>query len=140
MKFIKVITAHTQEEVDSLVAEFDEITFDRIFKLYTSFNYVEFNNESGKTAMYAAIEEGQIKQLFSEFVKQEIQFSYEDITKQVLFGTIPTLENEELNNNLQSIASMFIDDNLDTNVVLDKISELGMASISERDKKVLESH
>jgi len=140
MKFIKIVTSHTQEEVDKLVSEFDEITFDRIFNLYNSFSYVEFNNESGKTAMYASIEEFQIKQLISEFIQNEIQFSYEDITKQVLFGTIPTLEKEELNNNLQAIANLFIDENIDADVVLDKINEMGIESISERDKKVLQSH
>lgn len=139
MKFIKIVTSHTQEEVDKLVSEFDEITFDRIFNLYNSFSYVEFNNESGKTAMYASIEEFQIKQLISEFIQNEIQFSYEDITKQVLFGTIPTLEKEELNNNLQAIANLFIDENIDADVVLDKINEMGIESISERDKKILNS-
>jgi len=139
MKFIKVITEHTQEEMDGLVSEFDEITFDRLLNLYNSFNYVEFYTEEGKTAMYASLNVRQIEQLFSEFIKHEVKFSFEDITKQVLFGTIPKIENEEKNNCLEAIVNMFIDENLDTDVVLDKINELGITSISERDKKVLEA-
>lgn len=139
MKFIKIITEHSQEEIDSLVCGFDEITFDRLLQLYNSFNYVEFYTEEGKTAMYAELNERQIEQLFSEFVKQEVKFSYEDITKQVLFGNLPVLEKEELNKNLQGILNLFIDENLNTDIVLDKINEMGITAISERDKKVLNS-
>jgi hypothetical protein len=139
MKFIKVITEHTQEEMDGLVSEFDEITFDRLLNLYNSFNYVEFYTEEGKTAMYASLYEHQIEQLFSEFIKHEVKFSYEDTTKQILFGNLPILEDEKLNKNLQGILNLFIDENLDTDVVLDKISEMGISSISERDKKILNS-
>jgi len=139
MKFIKVITEHTQEEMDGLVSEFDEITFDRLLNLYNSFNYVEFYTEEGKTAMYASLNVRQIEQLFSEFIKHEVKFSFEDVTKQVLFGNLPVLEDEKLNKNLQGILNLFIDENLDTDIVLDKIGELGINSISERDKEVLNS-
>ncbi len=140
MKFIKVVTSHTQEDIDNLIPKLDEIEYKRLFNLYSSFSYVEFNNESGYTAMYASMTDPQIKQLFSEFLKQEIKFSYEDITKEILFGNSIKLEDEQLNNNLQAIISVFIDENLDADVVLDKISEMGINAITELDRKVLEEH
>ena len=139
MKFIKVTTEHTQEELDGLVSELDKITFDRLLALYDSFSYIEYYNENNKSAMYAALNDNQIKQLFSEFMKQEVKFSYEDITKQVLFGNLPVLKNRELNKDLQGILDLFIDENLDTDIVLDKINEMGINSISKRDKRVLNS-
>jgi hypothetical protein len=140
MRFIKVITEHTQESLDKFVLGLDVFTLERFNNVYNSFNYVEFENKNKTTAMYAAITHFQIETLFLEYVKHEINFSYEDITRNVLFGDLPTLEDEEKNKNLQAMTRLFIEDFLDIDTVLEKIKERGMESINETDIRVLESH
>lgn len=140
MKFIKVITEHTQESLNKFVLSLDQFTLEHFCNIYSSFNYIEFEIENGFTAMYATISDNQIEKLFLEYVKHEINFSYEDITKNVLFGEFPKLEDEEKNNNLQAITKLFVEDYLDVNTVLEKISKMGIKSINEIDKRVLESH
>jgi len=140
MKFIKVITEHTQESLNKFVLSLDPFTLERFFNIYSCFNYVEFEVENKLTAMYATISDNQIEKLFLEYVKHEINFCYEDITKNVLFGDLPTLEDEEKNKNLQAMTKLFIEDYLDTDTVLEKIKERGMESINETDIRVLESH
>ena len=140
MKFVKVTTKHTDEEIDNIIAQLDEVSFELMLSLYESFKYVEVHNEDKHSVMYAAIEERQLEKLMLHFIRQGVDFLYEDITKSVLYGYIPELENEEKASTLKTIIDVFVDENLDTDTVLDKISEIGYHKLSERDKKVLQEH
>jgi len=136
MKFIKITINHTEQEVDNIISEFDSVSLDFIGELYLKQKHIEFNLEDGRGIMYAEMEESQVNKLLSIYVKYGVDFSYEDITKSVLFGNVPFV-NEEKCEDLKALIQIFIEENLDTNTVLDKISEMGIDSISEQDKKVL---
>ena len=136
MKFIKIINNHTEQEVDDIISNFDSVSLNFIGELYLNQKHIEFNLEDGRGVMYAELEESQVNKLLSIYVKYGLDFSYEDITKSVLFGNVPFV-NEEKCEDLKAIIKIFIEDNLDTDTVLDKISEMGIESISEQDKKVL---
>ena len=140
MKFVKVITKHTDEEIDNMIAQLDEVSFELMLSLYESFKYVEVHNEDKHSVMYAEIQEKQLEKLMLHFLRQGVDFSYEDITKSVLYGYVPKLEKEEDNAKLKAIIDVFVDENLDTDTVLDKISEIGLNNLTERDKKVLQEH
>jgi hypothetical protein len=140
MKFIKVITKHTREDVDNIVSQLSKIHKEILTNLYSNFNHVEYTSEEGFVGMYAVVDEKTIEKLFSEYVKCGIGFSFEDLTKSVLYGKVPAMPREEEDLNLLAIVNEFMEDNLDADVVLDKISESGMESLTERDKKVLITH
>jgi hypothetical protein len=136
MKFIKITINHTEQEVGNIISEFDSVSLNFIEELYSNQKHIEFDLEDGRGVMYAEMEENQVSKLLSIYVKYGLDFSYEDITKSVLFGNVPFV-NEEKCEELKALIKIFIEDNLDTDTVLDKISEMGIESISEQDKKVL---
>jgi len=136
MKFIKITINHTEQEINNIISEFDSVSLDFIGELYLNQKHIEFDLEDGRGIMYAEMEESQASKLLSIYVKYGVDFSYEDITKSVLFGNVPFV-NEEKCEDLKALIQIFIEENLDTDTVLDKISEMGIDSISEQDKKVL---
>jgi hypothetical protein len=139
MKFIKVTTKHTREQIDKIVSQMDSWSLKNLAKLYDSFKYIEFSTEKGSISMYATIPQDKIEHLFSEYIKWSIDFSFEDITKFVLFGDIPEIIGEQKSADLNALIKKFKEENLDTNTVLDKISENGIHSLTEQDKIVLRS-
>lgn len=141
MKFIKVITKHTSEELDIILNGLDSFSFEFMLSLYESFRYVEIDLPNGHNVLFAAIEDNQIEKLMSEFVKNEIDFTYEDITKLILYGETLKIEDEEKLKTLNIIIDEFIENNLDTDFVLEKLHELkDVKYLNQRDLKVLENH
>ena len=140
MKFIKITTRHTREELDKVVDGLDKVYKKILIDLYSEFNHLEYNTKDGFVAMYASIDDRKLVKLFECFTKNSLDFSYEDITKNVLFGNIPRIDQEHEEPNLKCLIDEFVADNLDTNTVLDKISEMGFNSLTEQDLKVLEAH
>lgn len=140
MKFIRVITKHTSEEMDKIVSSFDDITFQIMLRFYETFSHVEYVTEDGFVAMYAVIDEKSIEKLFHEYIKWDVDFSYEDITRPVLLSKlVPEIKNEQENASLKLMIETFLEDNLDVDTVLDKISEdKGLHTLTEREKRVLE--
>lgn len=90
-------------------------------------------------AMYALIREHSIEKLLQEYIKWEVDFSYADITKPVLFSKLkPQINNEQDNLQLQGIVEGFLEDFVDIDMVLDKISEdKGMQTLTEHEKRIL---
>ena len=139
MKFIKITVNNTNEEVDAILSDFDSTSLGFVGKLYLNVKHIEFDLEDGRGMMYAEMEERQVNKLLSIYVKYGVDFSYEDITKFVLFGNIPPV-NEEKCEELKALIKLFIEDNLDTDTVLEKISEVGYHKLTECDFKVLQAH
>lgn len=141
MKFISIITKHTAEEMDKIVSQFDDVTFELMLNFYGTFAHIEYVTEDGCVAMYAVIHEKSIKKLMTEYVKWNVDFSYEDITRPVLLSKhVPEIKNEQENAGLKLMIEGFLEDNLDVDAVLDKISEdKGMHTLTERETRVLQS-
>jgi len=140
MKFVKIITKHTNAELDKILAELDNFSFETLLHLYESFQYIEIEMSNGHSVLYAGIEEKQIEKLMSEYVKNEIDFTYEDITKSILYGELPQIEKEEDSKKLLTIINQFLDENLDKDTVLEKLSEAkyDIKQLSKRDLQVLQ--
>jgi hypothetical protein len=138
MKFIKIIVNNTSEELDLIISELDSVSFDFAMKIYDTQKHVEFDLEDGRGVMYAEMEEQQVKDWLAMYVKYGVNFSYEDITRSVLFREIPPV-NEEKREQLEAMIELFIEDNLDSDTVLDKISEVGYDKLTEQDFKILQT-
>lgn len=132
MKFIKITTKHTDEQLRELMSKLSISEIDFIEKTYDKFNYVEFINEIGNKCMFASIDSSHITDLLSTYVSLSLDFIYEDLTKEALYNNIPT-DNADVLAMLES----YIDDNLDADTVLDKILELGKESLTDKDILVL---
>ncbi len=138
MKFVKISTEYTREEMDIIENNINEETTIKFKKLFRSFSYVQFLTEDKKICLYALIDDDTLNTLFSEYVKIEINFTYEDISKSILFGYMPIVKSELGTIDLNNMIDKFIDEHLNIDTVLDKISELGINNLTEKDKKILE--
>jgi len=69
----------------------------------------------------------------------ERRLHMEDITEEVLFGLHSENDYKGTEEHMKGIFDLYLDLYLDQDAVLDKICKYGMASLSERDKMVLES-
>lgn len=139
MKFIKLTIKHNIQHMEDVVGQLDEYYITKLIDLYDSFKCVEFTTTDGLEAMYAVVDDFTINKLFKEYLNCEIDFSYEDITKSVLFGNPLEIPTEEKRECLNYLIHEFVDTHLDTDTVLDKISECGIFSLTEKDKKILET-
>lgn len=137
MKFIKITAGHTTQQMEGILGKLKESYVKYLHDLYNTFEYVEFTTSEGFEAMYAIVDDFTIEKLFNEYVNCEINFSYEDITKNVLFGNVLEISGEQKREYLNYLINLFIRENLNLNIVLDKISENGISSLTESDRKIL---
>ncbi len=140
MKFIKVETKRTRKDINDIISKLENVEIEILTNFYSTFNHLEYTTKNGFVGMFAIIDNDSIEYLFAEYVKAGIGFSYEDLTQTVLFGNIPEIEDEQEQPNLSFLAKHFVEENLNTDAVLEKINYSGIESLSEYDIKVLEAH
>jgi len=138
-KFIEIKTCIKESE-NKYKFTADEI--DRMKNVYAKFDSVEFKDVEDFSCMFCSIHNNYIPELFQLFIDLSIDFTYKDLTKDILFGKVPT-ENIYFDSIIEEaefddMVNEFIDDHLDVDLVLDKILELGEESLTERDILILE--
>jgi hypothetical protein len=84
MKLIKIITTHTQEEIDEILVNMSKYHIKILSNLYSTFNYVEFINEYNFVSMFCVVDDNIIDKLKDNYNSLSISFKFEDITKGVL--------------------------------------------------------
>lgn len=73
-------------------------------------------------------------------IYEKSRYTIEDISEKVLFGRHSEKDYRGVEEHVKVLFDRYIDDYLDHDAVLDKINMYGMASLSERDKRVLEEN
>lgn len=141
MKFIKIHTKHTEAELDAIVESLDKGYLDLMLRLYKSFKYVEGIDKNGHVYMYAIMWEETAKELCEHYVNLEIAFEYTDITKQIKYYDTAFFPKEERTAELVAMVFKYVEVHLDTNDILEKISELGGSlQLTDLDLKKLKEH
>lgn len=140
MKFVKLTTNYTKEEEEDINNLVDDFSMQNLEKLYSTFEHVKFYSKEQTASLYAIVDDKTIEALFSEYIKFNTIVKYEDMSKSVLFGHIPDIEGKYSKIELENMINSFIENNLSVDVVLDKMNEVGLSKLSERDMKILETH
>lgn len=140
MKFIKVTTKSTREDIDKITSRFNDYYEKLMLQLYNSFEALEITTEEGFIGMYAIVDEKTLQKLFTEYARWNIEFSYKDISESILFGHFPPGIDEVEKKHIDILANKFVEDNIDVDTILDKISKNGYNSLTEVDFKVLQTH
>jgi hypothetical protein len=143
MKLIKIITTHTQGEIDEILVNMSKYHIKILSNLYSTFNYVEFINEYNFVSMFCVVDDNIIDKLKDNYNSLSISFKFEDITKDVLLcNKIRTnfLEDGvDVSDSINDLINSFYLDNITIDDILDKISVKGIKSINDVDKVLLES-
>jgi len=144
MKFLKIITPHTQDEMENIEASMSDLDKDLGSILEKKFKS-EFFEVDGKVGLFIISHENYIKEILDFYTKIGVDVSNcEDITKDALYGKIDTTPYVEGKggieyNLVEYYLENFIDSNLDIDTVLEKISELGKESLNKKDMLVLKN-
>jgi hypothetical protein len=127
MNVYKLKTGLTQEDLDKLQNSMDESDFILINSVEDKVLNADII-EDGFVSSYMICSEKILDLLKSIFYKYEVTFSVQDITKLFLYGQVD-VDDIYFQNYLQ--------ENLDIDTILDKISEVGIDSLSDLDKDIL---
>jgi hypothetical protein len=145
MKFYRIETDHTQLEIDKIIFKFTLSESEEIDKIFKNLNVVEFTDERRKESLFAVLNETDLEKIKNIYIKYHINYSVTDLTKEVLFD-IPfnvRYKDSYMRNVSLKIRKMIKDYKKNwttTDVVLDKILELGIESLTDFDYSVLKSH
>ena len=143
MKLIKIITTHTQEEIDEILVNVSKYHIKILSNLYSTFNYIEFINEYNFVSMFCVVDDNIMDKLKDNYNSLSISFKFEDITKDVLLcNKIRTNFLEygvDVSDSINDLINSFYLDNITIDDILDKISVKGIKSINDVYKILLES-
>lgn len=145
MKFYKIETDHTQLEIDKIIFKLTLTESEEIDKIFRNLNVVEFTDERRKESLFAVLNETDLEKLKNLYTKYNINYTINDLSKEVLFD-IPfniRYKDSNMRNVTLKIKKLIKDYKKNwttTDVVLDKILELGIESLTDFDYSVLKSH
>jgi hypothetical protein len=144
MKFINVKTKSTQCEIDEILFNMSMSDVKKVENLYSSFDFVEYTDDNDLECMFCVIDDYNLSKLSKCYKGFSIDFEFLDLTKEVFFD-IPfriTYKNQfkkTIVSKVINLISEFKFNYTDVDIVLDKINERGIDSLTDFDKNVLES-
>jgi hypothetical protein len=142
MKFFKVITPHSQTEIDEIIMSMSQSEVEYILKLYAQVSVVEFTDESGYECMYAILDHHLINKLDELYAKYGIKSYYEDLTKEIIFDNkIPmkfkNSKSKSVKKEILDLIQEFKLNWVSKDDILDKILEKGISSLTKLDFEIL---
>lgn len=142
MKFIK-LTVNNELEADDQLNSLHRVKIDIFTDFLKKVRFVEFDIPPSSVS-YLILNDYDI--LFLEKVLNEagIESKIEDITNDVLLGREIQTElfndrGESVSDQIKSMINDFYNNHITVDIILDKINQFGINSLSQRDKGVLES-
>jgi hypothetical protein len=143
MKFVNVITKHTQSHIDEILFNMtlEEVSY--IEYVYSMFDFVEYTNDDKKECMFCVIDDYSLSKLKECYEKFNITYQFEDLTKEVFFDVRfkTTFKNQygfSAKDKIQKLMKTFKNDYTTADIVLDKILEKGVDSLTKFDLSVLQ--
>ncbi len=129
MKIYKISTDLTEERDEYLKSNLTREEEKRIFRYFEDGNIsYDLVCEDGTITSYFMCSKEVLDYVTSLFYKYEVKFVISDITNDFLIGKV-NIDDKDFQN--------YLLENLDIDTILDKINELGIDSLSDLDKKVL---
>lgn len=100
-----------------------------------------YHPSEGKDVMIVILDEWEKEKMseLMDMVFDPSKYEMSDISEDVLFGRHSEKTYVGTEDKMKPIFDSYLDDYLDQNTVLDKINMYGISSLSERDRRVLES-
>jgi hypothetical protein len=100
-----------------------------------------YHSVDGTDVLVCILDEWEKEKMFRlmDLVFDSGRYTIKDISEDVLFGKHSEKDYKGMEEHMKGVFDKYLDMYLDHDTVLDKINMYGMPSLSERDKKVLES-
>ena len=129
MRIYKISTDLTEERDVYLKSNLTREEEKKIFRYFEDGNIsYDLVGEGGTITSYFMCIKEVLDYVTSLFYKYEVKFHINDITNDFLLGKV-NIDDESFNN--------YLKENLNIDLVLDKINELGINSLTDLDKEIL---
>ncbi len=144
MKFYKVTTPHTQEEIDSVIMSMSQAEVDYVVSLYGKISMVEYTDEMGHECMFCILDELLSSKINELYQKYSLRFNLTDLTKDIIFDNKIKLNyrnytKKSVKNEIIDLINEFKLNWVTKDDILDKILEKGMNSLTKIDLQILNS-
>ena len=127
----RIDTKLTKEQSEKIVDSLSSLETKRL----ESFNLKAFDTEvNGRVSSYIITDRYVLSRIIIFLRQKNIEFKYEDISEDVLIGYISFKETS-----FEDEVEEFIINNITLDNILDKINKFGIESLTDTDKKCLES-
>jgi hypothetical protein len=140
MRLVKIIVKHKGSEIER-ISESKAVHFDVLTGILSNIEFVEFTDESKFAGFLCVTSEELLSRMIDCFINLSFDFSIEDMTNKVLLSEEVSTNYFDSGVSVQDELNQLIDefyyDNVDVDMVLDKISAQGLESLSTKDKIVL---
>jgi len=131
MFIYRIDTKLTKEQAEDI---YDNLTHQEIKDL-ESYKLVAYDVENnGMMTSYVVVNRYVLTRIILFLRQKDIDFDYEDISNNVLIGVTKFKDTP-----IEKEVIKFIEDNITVDNVLDKINQFGIDSLTDTDKKCLES-
>jgi hypothetical protein len=143
MKFLNIKTKLYQIDIDEITFNMSMNDAELLNHIYSNFDYVEYTDSDEFECMFCSIDDYYLSKILDIYNKFEINYEVIDLTKEVFFDiSFPIIyENQykiDVTRDIINLISEFKFNYTDVDVVLDKINEMGIKSLTDFDKSVLE--
>ena len=142
MRFYNLITESTQDDLDRILMKMSMPEIEYIEKLYKNFKSVEYTDKTGMECMYIITDDNVKEKLEKLYNSHNIKFKMIDITHDIFFdNSIKTNYKNQYQKNVRidifNLAKKYKEDWTTSDIVLDKILEKGINSLTDFDYSVL---
>ena len=142
MRFYNLITESTQDDLDRILMKMSMPEIEYIEKLYKNFKSVEYTDKTVMECMYIITDYNVKEKLEKLYNSHNIKFKMIDITYDILFdNSIKTNYKNQYQKNVRidifNLAKKYKEDWTTSDIVLDKILEKGINSLTDFDYSVL---
>lgn len=148
-KIYRLDSDYTNSEVDDIINAIPKEVKENMEVMADSIDMIEiylqedgtYHISEGLDIIICILDEYEKEKILklTDMVYERSKYSIKDISESVLFEQHTEKEYKGVEDKVKKIFDRYLDVYLDHDTVLDKINMLGMTSLSERDKKVLES-
>ena len=115
----------------------------KLKNIYSSFEFVEYTNTSGNECMFCVVDDYELSNISNCYRKHNIIFKVIELTKDVLFDNSFKINYKNqygfnIKDRVVELISNFKYQNTTPDIVLDKIIEKGIESLTDFDHSILE--
>jgi hypothetical protein len=132
MEIVRINAFNDISEMKSIQSNLTEIEYDILRNFHDTFHFYEESHN----VMYAIIDSPKLDRLKTFYNNYSINYEITNITKDVLYGLTKLDGSSDFKDGVYD----FIKDCLTVDIILDKISELGIDTLTDYDKGILENY
>lgn len=144
MRFLNIKTNKTQHDIDIIILNMSNSDFDYLDYIYSLFDYVEYTDDNDMECMFCVVNDFELSKITECFLRFEIDFKFEDLSKDIFYDNKFKINFKNhsglyVKHLIKKLIEDFKNNNITIDIILDKILERGINSLSSFDYTTLKN-